>query len=102
VIRFVFGLFIAVAMLAGAASSQAPAPKAAPAATYFSGTVTDIKPDAVTVVRQLPARQPVSRTFSMDAKTRVEGKIHEQARVTVRYANQPDGSYRAIHIIVRQ
>jgi len=81
--------------------SNPPAHKTAPANSNFSGIVTDIKPDSITVVRKLPAKDPVTRTFEMDAKTTVEGQIRENARVTVRYATRGDGSLRALHIIVR-
>jgi hypothetical protein len=81
--------------------SNPPAHKTAPANSYFSGIVTDVKPDSITVVRKLPAKDPVSRTFAMDAKTTVEGRIRDNARVTVRYAIQQDASLRAVHIIVR-
>lgn len=76
--------------------------KTAPAAAYFSGTVTDIKPDSITVVRKLPAKDPVARTFHLDSKTTIEGRMHDRARVTVRYGSHEDGSLWAIHIIVRQ
>ena len=68
----------------------------------FSGTVTDVKPDSLTVVRKLPAKDPVTRTFAIDEKTTVEGRIRENARVTVRYGLQEDGSLKAVHIIVRR
>lgn len=73
-----------------------------PAGTYFSGTVTNVKPDSISVVRKLPAKDPVFRSFVIDGRTTVEGRIQENARVTVRYASQDDGTLRAIHIIVRQ
>lgn len=79
-----------------------PARKSVPANSYFSGTVTAVKPDSITVVRKLPAKDPVARTFAMDAKTTVEGQIHENVRVTVRYATQEDGALKALHIIVRR
>lgn len=76
--------------------------KATPANSYFSGTVTEVKPDSITVVRKLPAKDPVARTFVMDGKTTIEGHIREKTRVTVRYAMQEDGALRAVHVIVRQ
>jgi hypothetical protein len=82
--------------------ANSPAHKAAPANSYFSGTVTEVKPNSITVVRKLPAKDPVARTFAMDARTTVEGQIREKTRVTVRYATQEDGALRAVHIIVRQ
>lgn len=104
VIRLVCGVLMAIGLLAGGPAPQAstpPAHKTASSATYFSGTVTEIKPDSITVVRKLPAKDPVTRIFGMDAKTTVEGRIREKGRVTVRYAIEPDGTFRAVHIIVR-
>lgn len=95
---------MAIAMV-GAQSAPPTNPQAHKAVTansYFSGTVTDIKPDSITVVRKLPAKDPVARTFTMDARTTVEGRIRENARVTVRYGTREDGLLRAVHIIVRQ
>ncbi len=102
--RFVCALLMAIGVV-GAQSSPPTSPPAHKTATrnsVFSGTVTDVKPDSITVVRKLPAKDPVARTFAMDAKTTVEGHIRENARVAVRYATQSDGSLRAVHIIVRQ
>jgi hypothetical protein len=105
VTRLVCGLLVAIGAVTAPAASQTanpPARKSTPAATYFSGTVTDIKADSITVVRKLPAKDPVTRTFQLDSKTTIEGAMHDRARVTVRYGNQEDGSLRAIHIIVRK
>jgi hypothetical protein len=93
---------IAMVEAQSAPPTNPPAHKPATANSYFSGSVTDVKPDSITVVRKLPAKDPVARTFTMDAKTTVEGRIRENARVTVRYTTQQDGSLRAVHIIVRQ
>jgi hypothetical protein len=102
--RFVCALFVAIGMVGAqsAPPSSPPARKTAPANPNFSGTVTDVKPDSITVVRKLPAKDPVTRTFAMDSKTTVEGRIRENVRVTVRYAPQEDGSLRAVHVIVRR
>ena len=79
-----------------------PAHRTVPLNPNFSGTVTEVKPDSITVVRKLPAKDPVTRTFAIDEKTTVEGRIRENARVTVRYGLQEDGSLKAVHIIVRR
>ncbi len=103
-IRLLCGVLMAIGLLAGGPVPQSPTPpprKSAPTATYFSGLVVGIRPDSITVVRKLPAKDPVSRTFTMDASTTVEGRIREKGRVTVRYSAQPDGTFRAVHIIVR-
>ncbi len=82
---------------------QEPAPpaKTAPANDIFSGTVTDLASDSVTVLRSAPARDAVKRKFILEAQTVVEGKLKAKARVTVRYSVDEDGQYHALHIIVR-
>jgi hypothetical protein len=105
VTRLVCGLLMAIGAVSAPATPQTANPsvrRTAPATAYFSGTVTDIKTDSITVVRKLPAKDPVTRIFHLDSKTTIEGRMHERARVTVRYGSQEDGALRAIHIIVRQ
>jgi hypothetical protein len=67
----------------------------------FSGTITQLTADSLTVVRMVPARDAVTRTFALDAKTRIEGHLRVQARVTVQYESPEDGQYRATRIIVK-
>jgi hypothetical protein len=104
VIRFVCALVLTIAIIPAAPPAQAPgqSPKKTPATPYFSGTVTDFKPDSITVVRKPPAKDPITRTFLLDANTTIEGTIRTRARVTVRYSAAGNGAFRAIHIIVRQ
>jgi hypothetical protein len=52
---------------------------------------------SIVVTRKSPAERKV---FLMDTQTKVEGKIHANARVTVRFESTPAGD-RAIRIIVR-
>jgi hypothetical protein len=68
----------------------------------FSGTVTALTADSVTVVRKVPAKADVSRKFTLDAQTRVEGPpLKIKARVTVRYRTSGDGQFQALNVIVR-
>ena len=67
----------------------------------FSGTVTQVTDRSLTVVRKVPGQQPVTREFTRDDKTTVEGKLRNKARVTVRYKALDDGGFLAVHIIVR-
>ena len=96
-------LILVAIPLAGVSPAQDPAPlkKAEPANDKFSGTVTELNPDSVTVVRAVPAKDAVTRRFALDAQTKVEGKLRAKARVTVQYQTNEDGQFRAIHIIVR-
>lgn len=83
---------------------EGPAPKAtnaAPAADIFSGTVTKLTADSVTVVRRVPGHAAVTREFLRDEQTKVEGKLRERARVTVRYKAGEDDGFIAVYIIVR-
>lgn len=81
---------------------QEPAPKKSVAtAQIFSGTVTKLTDEAVTVVRKVIGHDAVTREFARDAATRVEGKLREGARVTVRYKPGEDSGFVALYIIVR-
>jgi hypothetical protein len=82
-----------------------PTPNPAPSKTasndIFSGTVTELTAETVTVERTALLRDTVKRTFLLDSQTIVEGKLRAKARVTVRYATDENGQFHALHIIVR-
>ncbi|MEP6716044.1 MAG: hypothetical protein ABJC09_10755 [Terriglobia bacterium] len=101
--RFVRTVVLALAALgAGICQQDGAAPQAAPASNIFSGIVTVLTPDSVTVVRKVPAKADVTRTFMRDAQTKVEGRaIKVKSRVTVRYQVLEEGNYQALNIIVR-
>lgn len=71
-----------------------------PKSEFFSGVVTVLADDKVTVFRTVLGKNAESRTFLVTSETRVEGKLKVKARVTVRYAKDEEGD-RALHIIVR-
>lgn len=101
--RFAIALVLAVLPVA-ALPAQDPAPvppKAAAVNDKFSGTVTELTTDSVTVVRTAPAKMAVTRKFSLDSQTKIEGKLKVKSRVTVQYESGEEGQYRAVHIIVR-
>lgn len=107
--RFLGGVALIVAcgisLGAPAQDSQpVPAPPAAPAsakrAEFFSGIVSAVDENSVTVTRKSITRDTVTRKFLRDSETKLEGKIHLKARVTVRFIPVEDG-LRAVHIIVR-
>jgi hypothetical protein len=76
--------------------------KTAPAGDIFSGTVTMLQPDSLTVVRRVTGQPAVTRTFVLDSKTRIEGRLKARARVTVRFvAGADEGLFTAVYIIVR-
>jgi hypothetical protein len=95
---------VGAAVAAQTAVTPAPAPapkKTAPSADIFSGTVTKLTDESVTVVRKVAGHDAVTREFMRGAGTRVEGKLREKVRVTVRYKSGEDGWFVAIYIIVR-
>ena len=100
--RFLCKLLLALVPLGAALPQQSPPQKkTAPANDIFSGTVTELAADSITVVRQVPAHDSVTRKFALDGQTKVEGKLRVKARVTVRYRTGEDGELQALHIIVR-
>lgn len=80
---------------------QAPATKSTAEGNIFSGTVTAVAPDRITVVRKVPAKADESRDFAIDKVTKVEGRLRVNARVSVRFKAGDDGVSHALHIIVR-
>lgn len=78
-----------------------PAQSADPAkATFFSGIVTELNDNSVTVNRKGLGQDSATHTFAIDPNTRVEGKLKVKAKVTVRFVNNGD-NLTAVHIIVR-
>ncbi len=74
----------------------------APAADgFFSGNVVEMAPDHVIVSRTTLGKPPVKRTFALTADTKVEGKMKNKSRVTVRYQSGEDGDV-AVSILVRE
>lgn len=77
-------------------------PQQKPAANdVFSGVVTELSPDALTVVRKALAKADVTRRFQIGDRTKVEGSLKVSARVTVSYGSAADGQLLALHILVR-
>ncbi len=92
---------MAALTLAPALPQDSEAPKTAVTNDIFSGKVTDLTPDSLTVVRKVPAKPDVTRKFLRDQKTKVEGSLKVNARVSVRYQAADEGQYLALNIIVR-
>lgn len=65
-------------------------------ASFFSGVVTDLTAENVTVSRAILGKDPETRTFAIDHDTKIEGKLKNKSRVTVRFAGEV-----AVSIVVR-
>jgi hypothetical protein len=71
-----------------------------PKPDYFSGTISVLDEEKVTVLKTVLGKNSESRTFQITKETRIEGKLKLKSRVTVRYTHDDEGN-RALHIIVR-
>jgi len=80
--------------------AQDTAPVEQPQSEFFSGVVTALAGDTLTVSKALLGKNTETRKFAITAETRVEGRLRVKARVTVRYVHD-DEVDRALHIIVR-
>ena len=68
--------------------------------TFFSGNVVEMAADHVTVSRAVLGKPAENRAFKITSATKVEGKMKNKSRVTVRYAASEEGDV-AVSIIVR-
>jgi len=82
------------------ARAQRSAAAEQPHSEFFSGIVTELSAERITVVRTVLGKNSDMRAFSITPETRVEGKLHLKVKVTVRYVKDEAGD-RALHIIVR-
>jgi hypothetical protein len=69
---------------------------------FFTGLVTAIDEESLTVSRAATGKNSSTKTFEVTAATLFEGgKPQVKARVTVRYVTTEDGD-RAVHVIIRR
>jgi len=80
--------------------AQSPPAKDVPSREFFSGVITVLADDQITVSKSVHGKSSEARVFLIAKETRVEGKLRLKARVTVRYRHSDDGD-QALHIIVR-
>jgi len=82
------------------AAQDAAETQVKPKYEYFSGSITLMDEEKLTVLKTVLGKTSETRTFLITKETRIEGKLKLKARVTVRYTHEDEG-YRALHIIVR-
>jgi len=100
-VRRILPTLALVLVTAALAIAQPPASRSTTEGRIFSGTVTAVAPDRITVVRKVPAKADESRDFAINTDTKVEGHLRVNARVSVRFKTGDDGVSHALHIIVR-
>ncbi|HLJ13205.1 MAG TPA: hypothetical protein VKV15_01825 [Bryobacteraceae bacterium] len=67
---------------------------------FFSGSVAEFSPEKITVSRVILGKPAEKRTFLITQDTKVEGKLKNKARVTVRFVPKDEGDV-ATAILVR-
>jgi hypothetical protein len=90
------GLICLTPLGAGAEESAAAARKTD---AFFAGTVAESTPEKLTVARTVLGKNE-TRSFVVNADTKVEGTLSAKARVTVRYTTDDSGDT-ALLIVVR-
>jgi hypothetical protein len=69
---------------------------------FFTGVVTAIDDESLTVSRAASGKNSATKTFVVTEATRFEGgKPQVRSRVTVRYITTEDGD-QAVHVILRR
>ena len=66
----------------------------------FSGSVVQLASAKVTVSRSILGKAAEKRTFSIQSDTRIEGKLHMSAKVTIGFVTSDDGDVARL-IVVR-
>ena len=69
--------------------------------TFFSGTLEEFTAESAVVTREVLGNRPERRTFVVTPQTKIEGKLAEGARVTVKF-RAVDEAMIAETIIVRE
>ena len=95
-----FLLFLSPAAPIPVRAQDPPSAEEQPKNEFFSGVITLIESEKLTVFKTVLGKDSETRTFLITKETRIEGKLRLKARVTVRYTREDDGN-RALHIIVR-
>ena len=83
-----------------APAGQESQPGTVDQASFFSGVVTELTAEQVTISRAILGKEPERRTFAIRRDTRIEGKLKNKSRVTVRFAAGESGEV-AVSIVVR-
>jgi hypothetical protein len=100
VARFLARVLVLLAPVLTSLGAQSPTIADQPHREFFSGVITVLADDQITVSKTVLGKNSDVRVFLIAKETRVEGKLRLKARVTVRYTHSNDGNH-AVHIIVR-
>ena len=101
--RFGFAIFLLLATLALAQDSDQKPDGTRPEPPYdetFSGPIVELTSGKIVVSRSILGKQPEKRTFVIKVDTRIEGKLHVRAKVTVGFITNDEGDVARL-IVVR-
>jgi len=79
---------------------RTPPPKADGNFSVMSGTVVELEPGRITILRAVAGKAAEKHTFITTPETTIEGKLKVKARVTVGYVKGEEAGT-AVRIIVR-
>ena len=102
-LRFLAGFLLLLLSPAApplARAQDAPPAEQKPKYEFFSGTISALDPEKLTVIKSVLGKSTETRMFLITKETRVEGKLRVKVRVTIRYTRDDSGNH-ALHIIVR-
>lgn len=98
-------LLLGTALIQGQSAGNDPATRTqttpAPKPQFFSGTVTTLDKEHITVSRVLVGKAPETRTFAIKPTTKVAKSVKAKAKVTVRYRHENDDGDVALEIQIR-
>ncbi len=100
-VAFYIAVFLLASLVPPIASVQDDPSQKTDAESFFSGNVVEVAPDYVVVSRTILGKASEQRTFKITEATKVEGKIKQKSRVTVRYEPADEGAV-AVSILVRE
>lgn len=95
-------MYLLVLCFAGilASGAQQGSPPKTPQDAFYSGTVSELSADKITVSKTILGKPAEKRTFAINQATKIQGKLKVKARVTVRFVATDDGDV-ATSILVR-
>ncbi|MCU1295471.1 MAG: hypothetical protein JWP08_4321 [Bryobacterales bacterium] len=106
VLAAILPLLLGVALLHGQSAgtdtaSADPNTQSPSKAQFFSGTVTTLDKEHITVSRVLVGKPPETRTFAIKPTTKVAKSVKAKIKVTVRYQHDEDDGDVALEIQLR-
>jgi hypothetical protein len=106
VLAAVLPLLLAAVLLQGQSAgtdtaSADPNTQSSTKPQFFSGTVTTLDKEHITVSRALVGKPPETRTFAIKPTTKVAKSVKAKTKVTVRYQHEEEDGDVALEVQLR-